>query len=76
MKLETARALFLVGGLVVTSLAVAAWEQPRMQVLTTAHATDEHCPLPRVARASVAAKPDHDLLLFMFGLSQGLKPQS
>lgn len=76
MKLETARALFLVGGLVVTSLAVAAWEQPRMQVLSTVQAVDTHCPLPRVARTSVAAKPDHDLLLFMFGLSQGLKPQS
>jgi len=24
----------------------------------------------------VAVKPDHDLLLFMFGMAQGLKPQS
>ncbi|MDD2053794.1 hypothetical protein NPS46_14680 [Pseudomonas putida] len=76
MKLETARTLFLVGGLVVTSLAVAAWEQPRMQVLSAVQAADQHCPLPRVARTSVAVKPDHDLLLFMFGLSQGLRPQS
>jgi hypothetical protein len=37
---------------------------------------DAHCPLPRVAKASVASQPDHDLLLFMFGLSQGMRPQS
>ncbi|BFT59330.1 hypothetical protein [Pseudomonas moorei] len=75
MKLEVARGLFLLGALAVASLAVAAWEQPRMQVLSSVHG-DDHCPLPRVAKASVATHPDHDLLLFMFGLSQGLKPQS
>jgi hypothetical protein len=75
MKLEVARGLFLIGALAVASLAVAAWEQPRTQVLSSVHA-DEHCPLPRVAKASVATQPDHDLLLFMFGLSQGLRPQS
>jgi hypothetical protein len=75
MKLEVARGLFLVGALAVASLAVAAWEQPRTQVLSSVHA-GEHCPLPRVAKTSVATQPDHDLLLFMFGLSQGLRPQS
>ena len=75
MKLEVARGLFLLGALAIASLAVAAWEQPRMQVLSSVHG-DDHCPLPRVAKASVATHPDHDLLLFMFGLSQGLKPQS
>ncbi|WP_459732593.1 hypothetical protein [Pseudomonas sp. MHK4] len=75
MKLEVARGLFLVGALAVASLAVAAWEQPRPQVLSSVH-SDAHCPLPRVARSSVATQPDHDLLLFMFGLSQGLRPQS
>jgi hypothetical protein len=75
MKLEVARGLFLLGALAVASLAVAAWEQPRMQVLSSVHG-DGHCPLPRVAKASVATHPDHDLLLFMFGLSQGLRPQS
>lgn len=75
MKLEVARGLFLAGALAVASLAVAAWEEPRTQVLSSAHG-DAHCPLPRVARASVATQPDHDLLLFMFGLTQGLKPQS
>ena len=75
MKLEVARGLFLAGALAVASLAVAAWEEPRTQVLSSAHG-DAHCPLPRVAKASVATQPDHDLLLFMFGLTQGLRPQS
>ncbi|WP_430446371.1 MAG: hypothetical protein ACQZ2J_02420 [Pseudomonas piscis] len=75
MKLEIARGVFLAGALAVASLAVVAWEQPRTQVLSAAKG-DAHCPLPRVAKVSTAAKPDHDLLLFMFGMSQGLKPQS
>ncbi|WP_095080048.1 hypothetical protein [Pseudomonas sp. Irchel s3h17] len=75
MKLEIARGLFLVGALAVASLAVAAWEQPRTQVLSTAHG-DEHCLLPRVEKSSVATQPDHDLLLFMFSMSQGMRPQS
>ncbi|MFW0759334.1 hypothetical protein ACN1C3_32215 [Pseudomonas sp. H11T01] len=75
MRLELARGLFLAGALAVVSLAVAAWEQPRTEVLSAAHG-DAHCPLPRVAKASVATQPDHDLLLFMFGLSQGMRPQS
>lgn len=75
MKLEIARGLFFVGALAVASLALAAWEQPRTEVLSAVHG-DEHCPLPRVAKASLAVKPDHDLLLFMFGLAQGVRPQS
>ena len=75
MKLEIARGLFLVGALAVASLAVAAWEQPRMQVIG-ASVEGEHCAIPRVAKATVATKPDHDLLLFMFGMAQGMRPQS
>ncbi|WP_347901735.1 hypothetical protein [Pseudomonas purpurea] len=75
MKLEIARGVFLLGALAVASLAVAAWEQPKTQFLSSAH-DGAHCPLPRVAKVSQATKPDHDLLLFMFGLSQGMKPQS
>ncbi|MDN4547374.1 MULTISPECIES: hypothetical protein [unclassified Pseudomonas] len=74
MKLEIARGLFLVGALAVASIALAAWEQPRTQILSSAHA-DEHR-MPRIAKASVATRPDHDLLLFMFGLSQGMRPES
>ncbi|MBZ9785708.1 hypothetical protein K9857_29595 [Pseudomonas sp. REP124] len=72
MKLEVARGLFLVGALAVASLAVAAWEQPRTQVLSSVNG--ESCPLPRVVKAVSASQPDHDLLLFVFGMSQGLKP--
>ncbi|KTC13192.1 hypothetical protein AO391_01155 [Pseudomonas marginalis ICMP 9505] len=75
MKLETARGLFLVGALGVAALALAAWEQPRTQVLSAAQGGGQ-CLLPRIAKASVAAQPDHDLLLFMFGMSQGMRPQS
>jgi len=75
MKLEIARGFFLIGALAVASLAVAAWEQPRTQVIGAEHSD---CPLPRAkpAVASDASRPDHDLLLFMFGLSQGMRPQS
>ncbi|RMP64348.1 hypothetical protein [Pseudomonas kitaguniensis] len=75
MKLETARGLFLVGALGVAALALAAWEQPRTQVLSAAQGGGQ-CLLPRIAKASVVAQPDHDLLLFMFGMSQGMRPQS
>lgn len=75
MKLEIARGLFLVGALAVASLAVVVWEQPRSQILS-ASTVGAHCPLPRVAKASEAIKPDDDLLLFMFSLSQGMRPQS
>ncbi|MFJ7140806.1 hypothetical protein [Pseudomonas protegens] len=74
MKLEIARGLFLAGALAVASLAMVVWEQPRTQVLSAAQG--EHCPLPRGAKSSVVVKPDHELLLFMFGMSQALKPQS
>lgn len=75
MKLEIARGLFLVGALGVAALALAAWELPRTQVLSAEQGSGQ-CLLPRVAKVSVAAKPDHDLLLFMFGMSQGMRPQS
>ncbi|ARB27511.1 hypothetical protein HX787_24540 [Pseudomonas tolaasii] len=75
MKLEIARGLFLVAALGISALALAAWELPRTQVLQAAQGGGQ-CPLPRVAKASVAVKPDHELLLFMFGMSQGMRPQS
>ncbi|KTC55006.1 hypothetical protein AO262_15465 [Pseudomonas fluorescens ABAC62] len=74
MKLEIARGVFLVGALGVAALALAAWEQPRTQVLSAEGGAQ--CLLPRVVKASVAAKPDHELLLFMFGMSRGMRPQS
>ncbi|MEE1869555.1 hypothetical protein [Pseudomonas auratipiscis] len=74
MKLEIARGLFLVAALGVATAAVAAWEEPGPVVFS--HAAPEQCPLPRVVKSQVTASPDHDLLLFLFGMSQGLRPQS
>ena len=75
MKLEIARGLFLVGALGIAALALAAWEQPRTQVLSAVQSGGQ-CLLPRIAKASATVKPDHDLLLFMFGMSRGVGPQS
>ncbi|WP_449431325.1 hypothetical protein [Pseudomonas putida] len=73
MKLEIARALFLVAGLAVTTVAVAAWEEPRPMVFSKAELADQ-CALPRVAKQHEKAQPDQDLLLFLFGMRQGLRP--
>lgn len=74
MKLEIARALFLVAGLAVTTVAVAAWEEPRPTVFSKAEMADQ-CALPRDAKPQQArTEPDRDLLLFLFGLRQGLRP--
>jgi hypothetical protein len=70
MKLEIARGLFLVGALGVASLALTVWEQPGPRILSV-QAGEGYCPLPRVAKAEESMKPDHDLLLLMFGLTQG-----
>ena len=72
MKLEIARSLFLLAALAVTTVAVAAWEQPRPTVLSAEHGT-AHCPLPRTPRVQVSVQPDRDFLLFMVGLAQGVK---
>ncbi|WP_144171220.1 hypothetical protein [Pseudomonas sp. Kh13] len=75
MKLEIARALFLVAGLAVTTVAVAAWEEPRPTVFSKAEMADQ-CVLPRDVKPQQQAKaaPDQDLLLFLFGMRQGLRP--
>ncbi|MFJ2984974.1 MULTISPECIES: hypothetical protein [unclassified Pseudomonas] len=74
MKLEIARALFLIAGLAVTTVAVAAWEEPRPEVFSKAEQA-EQCALPReLKQQQVKAQPDQDLLLFLFGLRQGLRP--
>ncbi|MCU1745929.1 MULTISPECIES: hypothetical protein [unclassified Pseudomonas] len=74
MKLEIARSLFLLAALATATVAVAAWEQPRPGVISASDVS-ERCPLPRVAKPQVQAQPDHDLLLFLFGMSQGLRAQ-
>ncbi|SEJ13992.1 hypothetical protein [Pseudomonas sp. NFR16] len=73
MKLEMARGLFLIGALGVTSIALAAWDQPGPKILSAVHG-EGFCPLPRT-KVVASAQPDHDLLLLMFGLAQGTGPQ-
>ena len=75
MKLEIARALFLVAGLAVTTVAVAAWEEPKPTVFSKAELADQ-CALPRGMKPQQQAEaaPDQDLLLFLFGMRQGLRP--
>ncbi|MCY1265158.1 hypothetical protein D9M68_413840 [compost metagenome] len=73
MKLEVTRALFLVGALGLASLAVAAWHEPSPAVVSVNGLG--YCPLPPNARVKADVQPDRNLLLFMFGLSQGLRGQ-
>lgn len=75
MKLAIARALFLVAGLAVTTVAVAAWEEPKPTVFSKAELADQ-CALPREMKPQQQAEaaPDQDLLLFLFGMRQGLRP--
>ncbi|WP_297832967.1 hypothetical protein [Pseudomonas sp.] len=69
MKLEITRGLFLVGALGIASLALTVWEQPGPKILG-AEIGAGHCPVPRVAKVEQVVKPSHDLLLFMFGMTQ------
>ncbi len=73
MKLEIARGLFLVGALGVATLAAAAWHEPGPEVLGGKGLA--YCPLPAKVGMAEQLRPDGDLLLFMFGLSQGMGPQ-
>lgn len=74
MKLEIARGLFLVGALGVASLAAAAWHEPEFSVVDGSEG-QSYCPAPPRMRATLHTQlqPDQDLLLLMFGLSQGLR---
>lgn len=74
MKLEIARGLFLVGALGVTSLALAVWKQPGPEILM--EGSQGYCPSPPNNRVQVQLRPDHDLLLFLFGMAQGTRAQS
>ena len=70
MKLEIARGLFLAAALAVASLAAAAWQEPTPEVLT--HNGMGYCPLPPKPQPAADVRPDHDLLLFLFSMTQGL----
>lgn len=71
MRLEIARGLFLVAALGVASLAAASWHEPGTQVVSQTELGLQ--PLAPKPPEEVAAKrPDEDLLLFIFSLSQGM----
>jgi hypothetical protein len=72
MKLEIARGFFLAGALGITSFAAMAWSEPAPGVLSGLSG-QEYCRLPINAGAEAQVQPDQDLLLLMFGLTQGLK---
>ncbi|SDI44078.1 hypothetical protein [Pseudomonas panipatensis] len=70
MKLEITRSLLLLGALGIATLAAAAWHEPSPGVIDSpSHLAN--CRVPPNVQAKQAARPDHDLLLFLFGLSQG-----
>lgn len=70
MKLEITQSLLLVGALGVATLAAAAWHEPGPEVIGS-HGEQASCRVPANVQAKQAARPDHDLLLFLFGMSQG-----
>ncbi|MBD8491814.1 hypothetical protein IFR09_07310 [Pseudomonas syringae] len=70
MKLEMARGLFVVAALATATMAMAAWEQPATRIISASHG-EGFCPLPRVAKPQSLVQPDHDLLLFLYSMTQG-----
>lgn len=72
MKLEIARGVFFIGALGVASLCAAAWSEPGSAVVQGDNGLG-YCPLPTGVRVTQSeVRPDSDLLLFMYGLSQSL----
>ena len=72
MKLEITRALFLVLSLGTVGAAVAAWQEPGLKVVSSV----TRCSAP-VSSPALSAQPSQDdLLLLMFGLSQGMRAPS
>ena len=72
MKLEMARGVFLVGALGLIMLCAAAWSEPDARVVARGELAS-YCPVPRLMQASpVEARPDQDLLLFIYSMSQSL----
>lgn len=76
MKLEIARGLFLLASLGVASLCAAAWSEPDANVISRSE-DGTQCVAPRIAQVmQTEARPDNDLLLLMYGLSQSLVGRS
>lgn len=71
MKLEIARGVFFAGALTVASLCGAAWSEPTANVVRSSE-NRSYCPLPVERAMGSALRPDGDLLLLLYGLSQSL----
>ena len=69
MKLEIARSVFLLAALGVATAAAAAWDEPRSDVVSRMGGQDSA--VSRMVKANPTARPDRDLLLFMYSLVQG-----
>jgi hypothetical protein len=74
VKLEIARGLFLIVALVLSAVSVQAWSEPQPQILSGL-TPPSNCRVPANAYNKMRAqvRPDQDLLLVMFSLSQALK---
>ena len=62
----------MVAALAVASVAMAAWQEPRTQVLS-ADEGEGIGGMSKAAKAPTTERPDHSLLLLMFGLVQAKK---
>lgn len=62
----------MVAALAVASVAMAAWQEPRAQVLS-AEDGEGIGGMSKAPKAQSTEQPDHGLLLLMFGLAQGKK---
>ncbi|MCY1295728.1 hypothetical protein D3C76_739130 [compost metagenome] len=73
MKLEITRGLLLAGALGIASLAAAALQEPSLSVIQTRDGKASQAAGQEQTRQEV--RPDRNLLLLMFGLSQGAGAQ-
>lgn len=70
MKLEITRALGVLAVMAVCAVASVAWSEPSLMVVTADNGLG-YCPVPAAIGHSADQQVSEDLLLLMFGLSQG-----
>jgi hypothetical protein len=70
MSLTITRTLLLVGALGVTTAAFSAWHEPGASVVQ-GHEGLAYCQTPVSARVVNAVPADQNLVLFLYGMSQG-----
>ena len=70
MKLEITRAFSVLAAVAVFAAASVAWSEPSMTVLTAENGLG-YCPVHAPSAYLSEQQANEDLLLLMFGLSQG-----